>query len=99
MRSGQKFAEIHVRRSSGSEGDTSFVWWTEPSTAEPGADYVAQDRLTQRLPRGKRMASLFIRLMPNPARTRPAVFYVVIGEPGNGASLGRARAAVELPAK
>jgi serine/threonine protein kinase len=99
MRSGQKFAEIHVRRSSGSEGDTSFVWWTEPSTAEPGADYVAQDRITQRLPRGKRMASLFIRLMPNPARTRPAVFYVVIGEPGNGASLGRARAAVELPAK
>jgi serine/threonine protein kinase len=99
MRSGQKFAEIHVRRSSGSEGDTSFAWWTEPSTAEPGVDYVAQDRITQRLPRGKRMASLFIRLTPNPARTQPAVFYVVIGEPGNGASLGRARTTVQLPAK
>jgi serine/threonine protein kinase len=99
MRSGQKFAEIHVRRSSGSEGDTSFAWWTEPSTAEPGVDYVAQDRITQRLPRGKRMASLFIRLTPNPARTQSAVFYVVIGEPGNGASLGRARTAVQLPAK
>ena len=99
MRSGQKFAEIHVRRSSGSEGDTSFAWWTEPYSAEPGVDYVAQDRITQWLPRGKRMASLFIRLMPNPARTQPAVFYVVIGEPGKGASLGRARTAVELPAK
>jgi serine/threonine protein kinase len=99
MRSGQKFAEVHVRRSSGSESDTSFAWWTEPSTAEPGVDYVAQDRITQWLPRGKRMASLFIRLLPNPARTQPAVFYVVIGQPGNGASLGRARTAVELPAK
>jgi serine/threonine protein kinase len=98
-RSGQKFAEIHVRRSSGPEGDASFAWWTEASTAEPGVDYVAQDRITQWLPRGKRMASLFIRLMPNPARTRPAVFYVVIGEPGGGASLGRARTTVELPAK
>jgi serine/threonine protein kinase len=99
MRSGQKFAEIRVRGSAGSEEDTSFGWWTEPSTAEPGVDYVAQDRITQWLPRGKRMASLFIRLLPNPARTHPAVFYVVIGEPGNDAALGRARTAVELPAK
>jgi serine/threonine protein kinase len=99
MRSGQNFAEIHVRRSSGSEGDTSFAWWTETSTAEPGVDYVAQERITQWLPRGKRMASLFIRVLPNPARTHPAVFYAVIGEPGDGASLGRARTAVELPAK
>jgi serine/threonine protein kinase len=99
MRRGQNFAEIHVRRSSGSEGDTSFVWWTEPSTGEPGVDYVAQDRTTQWLPRGKRAASLFVRLIPNPSRNHPAVFYVVIGEPGNGASLGRARTAVELPAR
>jgi eukaryotic-like serine/threonine-protein kinase len=99
MKSGQKFAEIQVRRSSGSEADTSFVWWTEPSTAEPGVDYVPQDRITQWMPRGKRMASLFIRLIPNPSRKHPAVFDVVIGEPGNGASLGRARTAVELPAK
>jgi serine/threonine protein kinase len=99
MNRGQKFAEIHVSRSSGSEADTSFVWWTEPSTAEAGIDYVSQDRITQWLPRGKHMASLFIRLIPNPSRKRPAVFYVVIGEPGNGASLGRARTAVKLPAK
>jgi serine/threonine protein kinase len=99
MNWGQKFAEIQVRRSSGSEADTSFVWWTEPSTAEPGVDYVAQDRITRWLPRGKRVASVFIRLIPNSSRKHPAVFYVVIGEPGNGASLGRARTAVVLPAK
>jgi serine/threonine protein kinase len=99
MKSGQKFAEIQVRRSSAAEADTSFVWWTEPSTAEPGVDYVPQDRITQWMPRGKRMASLFIRLIPNPSRKHPAVFHVVIGEPGDGASLGRARTAVELPAR
>ncbi len=97
---GQKFAEIHVRRSAGAERGTSFAWWTEPSTAKPGVDYAAQSRITQLLPAGKRMASLFVRLIPNPARSHAAVFYVVIGEPGNGAALGRVtRAAVELPAK
>jgi serine/threonine protein kinase len=100
IRRGQNFAEIHVHRSPGGERDTSFAWWTEPSTAKPGVDYAAQDRVTQMLPAGKHMASLFVRLIPNPARDRPAVFYVVIGEPGNGASLGRVtRTAVELPAK
>ena len=99
MRGGQRFAEIQVRRSTGSAADTSFRWWTEPSTAEPGVDYVAQDRITQWLSRGKRSASLFVRLIPNPARKHPAVFYVVIGEPDDGASLGRARTAVELPSK
>jgi eukaryotic-like serine/threonine-protein kinase len=99
MRGGQKFAEIQVRRSTGSAADTSFRWWTEPSTAEPGVDYVTQDRITQWLSRGKRSTSLFIRLIPNPARKHPAVFYVVIGEPDDGASLGRARTAVELPSK
>jgi serine/threonine protein kinase len=99
LRWDQKFAEIHVRRASGSAGDTSFAWWTEPSTAEPGVDYATQERITQWLPRGKRMTSLFIRLIPNPSRNHSAVFYVVIGEPGNGASLGRARTAVELRPK
>jgi serine/threonine protein kinase len=99
MKRGQKFAEIQVHRFSGSDADTSFVWWTEPSTAEPGIDYVPQDRITQWLPRGKHVASLFIRLIPDPSRKHRSVFYVVIGEPGNGASLGRARTAVELPAK
>lgn len=100
IRRGQNFAEIHVHRSPGGERDTSFAWWTEPSTAKPGVDFAAQDRITQMLPAGKRMASLFVRLIPNPARNRPSVFYVVIGEPGNGAALGRVtRTAVELPPK
>jgi hypothetical protein len=57
-----------------------------------------QARIIQILPPGTRAASLFIRLLPNASRKHSAVFYVVIGEPGNGASLGRvARTAVILP--
>jgi serine/threonine protein kinase len=97
---GQNFAEIHISRSPGSEASTSFVWWTEPSTAKPGIDYVDRGRVTQLLPRGKRMGSLFVRLIPNPSRSHPGVFHVVIGEPGDGTSLGRiTRASVQLPAK
>jgi serine/threonine protein kinase len=93
------FAEIHVRRSPGSTAATSFVWWTEPSSAKPGSDYVPQARVTQILPKGRRMASLFVRILPNVSRQHAATFYVVIANPSNGVALGRvARTAVMLPA-
>jgi serine/threonine protein kinase len=93
------FAEIHVRRSAGSTAATSFVWWTEPSSAKAGSDYVPQTRVTQILPKGRRMASLFVRILPNASRQHAATFYVVIANPSNGVSLGRvARTAVMLPA-
>jgi len=99
VRPRQNFAELHVHRTPGSAGSTSFVWWTEPASATAGVDYVAQTPVTQVLPTGTRAASLFIRLLPNASRRHSAVFYVVIGEPGNGASLGRvARTTVILPA-
>jgi len=98
IRSGANFAEIRVRRSPGSDDDTSFVWWTEPSSAIPGSDYAPQGRITQLLPKGGHVASLFIRVMPNPPRKHSVVFYVAIGDPSNGATLGSiARAAVILP--
>ncbi len=94
----RSFAEIQVRRSPSSDGDTSFVWWTEPSSALPGVDYVPQARMTQQLPNGLHMASLFVRLVPH-ARNHSAAFYVAIGEPSNGTSLGRvSRTTVLLPA-
>jgi len=94
----QNFAELHVRRSAGSGRDVSFAWWTEPGTASPGIDYVAPARTVQLLSSHSDMASLFVKLVPNAARKHRAVFYVVIGEPGNGAALGRTtRAAVTLP--
>ena len=99
VRPRQNFAELHVHRTPGSAGSSSFVWWTEPASAAAGVDYVAQPRVTQVLPAGARAASLFIRLVPNPSRKHSAVFYVNIGEPGNGVSLGRvARTTVILPA-
>jgi serine/threonine protein kinase len=95
---GGHFAEIHVRRSSRSGGVTSFVWWTEPSSAMPGIDYVPQARVTQFLPAGRSIGTLFVKILPNESRNRSAVFYVVIGEPSNGTSLGRVtRTSVRLP--
>jgi hypothetical protein len=44
------------------------------------------------------MATLYVKLVPNVSRKRRAEFYVVIAEPGSGASLGRVtRATVVLP--
>ena len=94
----KNFAEIHVRRSNGSGADTSFAWWTEPSSALPGTDYVPQTRTIQLVSNRSQMASLFVKLVPNVSRKHQAMFFVVIAEPGSGASLGRiTRAAVVLP--
>jgi hypothetical protein len=96
----KNFAEIHVRRSNASGGDTTFTWWTEPGTALPDTDYEARAPVVQLLSGQGQMASLFVKLTPNAARKHHLVFYVVIGEPGSGVALGRVtRAAVVLPAQ
>jgi serine/threonine protein kinase len=91
------FAEIHVRRSPGFDGDTTFVWWTEPSSAKPGIDYVPQARMIQLLPKGSHLASLFIRIIPNASRKHSAMFYVTIADPSNDTVGQLARTAILLP--
>ena len=96
----KNFAEIHVRHANAAGGDMTFTWWTEPGTAMPGADYVAQERTIQLLSERNQLASLFVKLVPDVSRKHHAVFYVVIAEPSNGAILGRVtRAAIVLPAQ
>jgi serine/threonine protein kinase len=96
--SGETFAEIMVWRSNGSHTDGSFVWWTEPASANPGRDFVAQGRTRHLFLNGRHLAKLYIRIIPNQARIHPEKFYVDIGEPGAGYSLGAVtRAAIVIP--
>ncbi|HEY0745616.1 MAG TPA: serine/threonine-protein kinase [Steroidobacteraceae bacterium] len=97
-RPGEHFAEIRVHRTRPTRRDSPFVWWTEAASAQPGVDYVDQAKVTQSFPRGKSSTSFFIKLLPRPSRTRPEVFYIAIGEPGGGPSLGQiSHTAVWLP--
>jgi len=97
FRSGQKFAEIRVHRSTGSKGATSFEWWTEPDSALAGTDFAGQAPATVFFPAGVRTVSLFIKLLPNAARKRTAVFYVVLGNPSSGSALSNvAKASISL---
>lgn len=99
IRSDLNFAEIRVRRSFGFEDDATFEWWTEPGSAQAGFDYVPQIRTTHAFFRGLRGASIFVKVLANPARQSARVFYVVIGNPSKGNSLGRVtRTAIQLPA-
>ena len=99
IRSGLNFAEIRVRRSFGFEDDATFEWWTEPGSAQAGLDYVPQIRTTHAFFRGLRGASIFVKVLANPARRSARVFYVVIGNPSKGNSLGSVtRTAIQLPA-
>jgi serine/threonine protein kinase len=98
VRSGERFAEIRVYRSSPLGSDTPFVWWTEAASAKPGIDYVHQGKAIQSFRKGKSSTSFFVKLVPKASRTQPEVFYIAIAEAGRGASPGQvARAAVWLP--
>ncbi|HEY4446142.1 MAG TPA: serine/threonine-protein kinase [Steroidobacteraceae bacterium] len=97
VRSGQRFAEIRVHRSSRS-GSAPFVWWTEAASAKPGIDYVSQGKAIQSFPKGKNSTSFFVKLVPKSSRTQPEVFYIAIAEAGRDATSGQvARAAIWLP--
>jgi serine/threonine protein kinase len=98
VRSGERFAEIRVHRSSRSGSNTPFVWWTEAASAKPGVDYVHQGKAIQSFPKGKDSTSFFVKLVPKSSRTQPEVFYIAIAAAGRSASSGQvARAAVWLP--
>jgi hypothetical protein len=97
VRSGQRFAEIRVHRSSRS-GSAPFVWWTEAASAKPGIDYVSQGKAIQSFPKGKNSTSFFVKLVPKSSRTQPEVFYIAIAEAGRDATSAQvARAAIWLP--
>lgn len=96
MRPGANFAEVRVRRSSASPDRASFEWWTEESSALSGIDYVAQPRSTVTFLPGSRTTSLFVKLLADSSRKRPAIFDVVIGGASKGTSLGVSRAQVML---
>jgi serine/threonine protein kinase len=94
---GQKFAEIRVHRSTGSKGATSFEWRTEPDSALAGTDFAGQAPATVFFPAGVRTVSLFVKLLPNAARKRTAVFYVVLGNTSSGSALSNvAKASISL---
>jgi serine/threonine protein kinase len=97
IRPAQKFAELRVHRSTGSKGTTSFQWRTEPGTALPGTDFVAQAPTTTFFPAGVRTVSLFVKIIPDATRKHPQVFYVVLGNPSNGSALTKtSKASVSL---
>jgi hypothetical protein len=92
---GHASAEIDVHRSGGASGDVSFVWWTQGSGARPGRDYVSGTRKIAHMLDGVDTLHLSVPILANPSRKHTELFYVVIGKPGGGASLGSiSRAAV-----
>jgi hypothetical protein len=91
---GQGRAEIEVHRTRGVKGDVSFVWWTQRSLgARPARDYVSRTPTTALLLDGVDTLHLSVPILPNPARKHTEFFYVEIGQPGGGASLGSIRRA------
>jgi hypothetical protein len=93
---GHASAEIHVDRTGGAGGDVSFVWWTQGSGARPGQDYASGPPKIAHMLDGVDTLHLSVPILANPSRKHTELFYVVIGKPGGGASLGSIRRAAVI---
>jgi hypothetical protein len=93
---GHASAEIHVHRTGGAGGDVSFVWWTQESGARAGEDYAAGTPKKAHMLDGVEILDLSVPILANPSRTHTELFYVVIGKPGGGASLGSIKRAAVI---
>jgi len=81
-------ARVVVRRSGSGQGEASFYWWTESGTAKPGRDFMPVAPRKEFMGAGKGAVNLNIPLVSDTTRQQPKSFYVVIGDPNGGASLG-----------
>jgi Protein kinase domain len=98
VRPDEHFAEINIHRANESRATNSFDWWTEGASARSGSDFIAQKRTTQSFPNGRHWTKLFVRIVPNAARTHTQTFYVYITEPSTGTRSGAVtRAAILIP--
>jgi hypothetical protein len=94
---GTSFAEIHLWRSPASNDTRDFVWWTEDASARSGVDFVAQERASHGFAGASSMASVFVRILPNAARTQRASFQVCAGKPSGSALVEVTCSSVVLP--
>ena len=81
-------ARIVVHRSGNLRGDAQFSWWTESGTAKPGHDFVPVAPHEEHIGDGKNALTLYVPVVVDSRRRQPKSFYVVIGSPSAGASLG-----------
>jgi serine/threonine protein kinase len=88
VQAGEPVAQVIVRRKGFLRSDATFTWWTESGTAKAGMDFAGAGAHVEHIDAGKDHVTLSIPVIVNPRRRQPANFYVVIDQPGPGASLG-----------
>ena len=93
---GEPAARITIRRTGPSEGDVSFSWWTEQSSAKPDEDYASTGRRTGHIASGQQETTLFIPIISDSLRPRTTQFQVALASPGDdGAAATRATVTIE----
>lgn len=82
-------ARIRIKREGGAAGKVTFMWWTEPGTAEIGRDYMSLGRKTETLANGEREITVFVPLVVGSDNHNRHVFFVELGNPSDGLRSGR----------
>jgi len=81
-------ARIVIQRAGNTQGDLSFIWWTEAASAEPDVDYASLGARTEHLASGEDRMTIYVPIISNPLRRTTTQFRVVLADAtshrGNG---------------
>jgi len=89
---GAPAARIVVRRAGSTQGDISFVWWTEAATAEPDVDYSSFGRRTEHIASGQDKITVFVPIISNPMRQQSTQFHVALEPTGDSGAVAEGAA-------
>jgi hypothetical protein len=79
VNAGDPAARIVVQRSGDQRAEISFVWWTEPSSAEPDVDYASLGRRIEHIAAGQDKLTVYVPIISGPLKSGSVQFHVVLG--------------------
>jgi serine/threonine protein kinase len=87
VQSHDHFVELPVRRSGATADTAGFVWWTADASAKAGKDFVRQSPARYVFPKGRQVASVFVKLLTPAPRAGHSDFRVCLGKSRSPAAL------------
>jgi Protein kinase domain len=79
VNAGDPAARIVIQRSGDPRAELSFVWWTEPASAEPDVDYATLGRRIEHLAAGQDRLTVYVPIISGALSSGSVQFHVVLG--------------------
>jgi hypothetical protein len=81
---GEPAARIVIQRVGDTRGELSFVWWTEPSSAQPDVDYASLGHRIEHMDSGQDKLTVYVPIISSNTHGHSTQFQVSVSDLGGG---------------